>query len=209
MKINPEIVIPYIVLLIVPFLLMWCHNLLLSRIEPFNQQLVITGKINKRLVSLILFIATVGFILFFAPNSQQIFITGYGLFALSFALISSFLIVHYFQELLKDMRGNKQVFRFLKDKNLILFILFVVGTELVILYWLKEVDIYVQKPFWFFVMGYSVLIAIGNIFLGFSKKIVREQWRLSVVTIIDPIIVLCFSGLFLKMLLDVFDYFYS
>lgn len=212
MTINHNEIIQYTILLIVPFILMLCHNWLISGVKTYDQQLVaIREALIKIGVSLVLFIATVLLMLFLAPKLKFLF-TSYGLFAISFSLISSFLIILTFHTLLTEMRGSKRIFKFFTNNNLLLTILFIISTELVVLYWLKEIDIYVQAQFFIFVIGYAVLITMAGIFLGFPTQkgqILHDEWRLIIVAVIDPIIIVFIAYLLMKVILNIFYHFYS
>jgi hypothetical protein len=200
--------IQYAVFVIVSILLMWTHNWLLIPVKSFNQQLATARDAKEKIaVSLALFIGTVLLMLFLAPSLQSIF-NGYGALAIGFTLVSSFLIIRFFlSSLLKEMRYQRLFFRFFINPNFLLAIFFIIGTELLILYWLKEIDIDIQEKFLGLVIGYSILIIMSGIFLGFpkqSKAILREEWRLSVVAIIDPIIVVFWAVFLLEIVLGVF-----
>ena len=202
MKIDHTAIIQFSALLfIVPFLLMWCHNWLVSHIDQIDQHLA-PARSKKMAASLAVFIGTVLLMLFLAPF-QHIFFNGYGLFALVFSLATSFLIIRIFlSALLKEIKCQPLFLKWFISQNFWLSIFFMSATELLVLYWLKEINIYIQDQFIFFVIGYSVLISIGGIFLGRTNR--QMEWRLTVVTIIDPIIVVFFAGIFLQMILYMF-----
>lgn len=204
--------IQYAVFVFVSILLMWTHNWLLNPVKSFNQQLATARDAKEKIaVSLALFIGTVLLMLFLAPSLQSLF-NGYGALAIGFTLVSSFLIIRFFlSSLLKEMRYQRLFFRFFINPNFWLAIFFIIGTELLILYWLKEIDLDIQEKSLGLVIGYSILIILCGIFLGFlflkpSKQILREseKWRLSVVAIIDPIIVVFWAVFLLQIVLGVF-----
>jgi hypothetical protein len=201
MKIDHTAIIQFSTLFIVPFLLMWCHNWLVSHIDKIDQHLAPTRS-KKMAVSLAVFIGTVLLMLFLAPI-QHIFLNGYGLFVLAFSLATSFLIIRIFlSALLKEIKCQPLFFKLFINQNFWLGIFFMIATELLVLYWLKDISIYIQDQFIFFMIGYKVLISIGGIFLGRTNR--QMEWRLTVVTIIDPIIVVFFAGIFLQMTLYMF-----
>ncbi|OQY43722.1 MAG: hypothetical protein DRR08_21780 [Candidatus Parabeggiatoa sp. nov. 2] len=212
MNIDYNELIQYAVLFTIPFLLMWCHNWLISHAElKVDQQLTTERYIKEKIgVSLALFIGTVLLMLFLAPSLQDLF-NGYGLFAIGFALISSFLIVRFFMSaLLKQMRGRPIFFKFLINKNLLVAVFFIIATELLVLYWLKELNTYFRDQFVIFVIGYSVLITLGGIFLSLPKQkgqILHAEWRDNVVTIIDPLIVMFFATILVKIILTIILHF--
>ncbi len=200
-------IIQYLPLLITPFFLMWCHNWLISSVEQIDQQLATAreGK-EKVAVSLAVFIGILLLMLFITPSLQYIFFNGYGIFALGFSLASSFLIIRFFlSALLKEIKCQPLFFKLFINQNFWLSLFFIIATELLILYWLKEINIYVQEELTIFVIGYAALISISGIFLAIPKrKILRQEWRLILVAIIDPIIVVVFSIIFLQMVLYAF-----
>jgi hypothetical protein len=201
MKIDHTAIIQFSTLFIVPFLLMCCHNWLVSHIDKIDQHLA-PAHSKKMAVSLAVFIGTVLLMLFLAPF-QHIFFNGYGLFVLVFSLATSFLIIRIFlSALLKEIKCQSLFLKLFINQNFWLCIFFMIATELLVLYWLKDIDIYIQDQFIFFVIGYAVLISIGGIFLGRTNR--HKEWRLTVVTIIDPIIVVFFAGIFLQMILYMF-----
>jgi len=183
--------------LIVLILLIGFHNWLINSIEEIGQQL--TSHKSLIPVSLALFIGTVLLMLLLAASKL---LNGYGLLAIGFSLISSLLIIRFFlSSLLREMKYQILWFKFFLNPNLLLAILFIIATELLVLYWLKEVDIYIQERFLGFVSGYAMLIILSGIFLGFKK---REDWRLNTIVIINPIIVVFLAFLILQILLTVF-----
>ena len=183
--------------LIVLVLLIGSHNWLMSSIEKIEQQL--TSHKSLIPVSLVLFIGTVLLMLLLAVSKL---LNGYGLLAIGFSLVSSFLIIRFFlSSLLREMKYQILWFKFFINPNLLLAILFIIATELLVLYWLKEVDIYIQERFLSFVIGYAVLIILSGIFLSFQKG---DDWRLNIIVIINPIIVVSFAFFILQVLLDVF-----
>ncbi len=191
-----------------PILLMWCHNWLISHIEQVNQQLATARETKAQIaVSLGLFIGTVLLMLFLAPSLSHLW-RGYGLLAIGFTLISSFLIMRFFLiRLLKEMRCQRFFFKLFINQYFLLTLFFMIATELLVLYWLKEITIYVQEQFLNFVIGYTLLMITGSIFLNFPKQkgpFLKEQWHLTVITIIDPIIVISFSVILLSVLLNLF-----
>ncbi len=186
--------------LIVLVLLMGLHNWLISSIDEIDQQLTTAHK-SLMPVSFALFIGTVLLMLLLAPSLGVLF-NSYGLLAISFSLVSSFLIISFFlSSLLREIRYHTLWFKFFINPNLLLTIFFIIATELLVLYWLKEVDIYIQQTFLGFVSGYTVLIILSGIFLGFQK---RDDWRLNTIVIIDPIIVVFFAVFLLQIVLSVF-----
>ena len=183
--------------LIVLVLLIGFHNWLINSIEEIGQQL--TSHKSLIPVSLALFIGTVLLMLLLAASKL---LNGYGLLAIGFSLISSLLIIRFFlSSLLREMKYQILWFKFFLNPNLLLAILFIIATELLVLYWLKEVDIYIQQRFLGFVSGYAVLIILSGIFLGFQK---RDDWRLNTIVIVNPIIVVFFAFFILQILLTVF-----
>lgn len=213
MNIDSHKIVQYMVLFSVPFLLIWCHNWLHNHVKQEINQELETGHDEtkeKIAVSLALFIGTIVLMLFFAPSLPDIF-NGYGLFAIAFALISSFLMSRFFLSVqLKEMINQPILVKVLIYKNFLMTLLFMVATELLVLYWLKEVNIYAQEQFIAFVISYSVLITMGGIFLGFPKQkghLLHDEWHLTLITIIDPIIIVFFAGILVKIILDMILYF--
>jgi len=211
MNIDYHQIVQYMVLFSVPFLLIWCHNWLHNHVEQeINQELAGRKAKEQIAVSLALFIGTIVLMLFFAPSLPDIF-NKYGLFAIAFALISSFLTSRFFLPAqLKEMINQPIFFKVLIYKNFLMTVLLMVATELLVLYWLKEVNIYAQEQFVAFVIGYSVLITMSGIFLGFPKQkghILHDEWQLTLITIIDPIIIVFFAGILVKIFLDMILYF--
>ncbi len=178
------------------------HNWLIGSVDSFEQQLARETK-EKIAVSLALFVGTVLLMLFIAPT--QVF-NGYGLLAIGFSLVSSFLIIRFFQLLLlKEMRYQRLFLKFIIHPNFLLAVFFIIATDLLVLYWLKEIDIYFQDQFLFFEIGYAILIVIGGIFLG--RRVLGGKWRLSVVAIVDPMIVVFWAMFLLEIVLGVFSRF--
>ncbi|EDN65778.1 membrane protein [Beggiatoa sp. PS] len=99
MKIDYNQIIQYTVLFLIPFLLIVCHNWLISLIkQESDQQLVATHETKEKIIlSLALFIGTMLFMLYLAPSLTHLF-NGYGLFAIGFAFISSFMIILFFYQ---------------------------------------------------------------------------------------------------------------
>ena len=91
--------------------------------------------------------------------------------------------------------------------NFWLVVLSITAVELLVLYWLKEVHVYVQTQFVFFLVGYSILIVTTNILLSLpaSWQMLREEWRTYVAVVIDPIIIVWFALVLVKILLHVFS----
>ncbi len=196
-----EHIIQYLPLLLIPFFLMWCHNLLISSIEQIDQQLA-TARESKIAVSLIVFIGILLLMLFITPSLQDIFLNDYGLLAIGFSLFSSFLIIHFFITALKEIKCQPLFLKLFINQNFWVSLFFIIATELSILYWLKEINIYVQEQMTLFVIGYVILISISGIFLAIPKrKMLRQEWRLILIAIIDPIIIVVFSLIFLQMVL--------
>jgi hypothetical protein len=188
--------------LIILVLLIGIHNWLISSIEQINQQLITADK-SLMPISFALFLGTVLLMLLLAPSLGEFF-NGYGLLAISFSLVSSFLIIRFFfSSLLREIRYQTLWFKFFINPNLFLAIFFIIATELLVLYWLKEVDIYIQQTFLIFVSGYAMLIILSGFFLGFPKR-QFDDWRLSIIVIIDPIIVVFFAVFLLQIVLSVF-----
>jgi hypothetical protein len=206
--------IQYTILFMFPFLLMGIHNWLTSHFEPErDQQLIATHETEEQItISLTLFICTVFLMLYLAPSWLDIF-NRYGLFALGSAFAFSFLIVHFFfSTLLKEIKCQALFWPFFLKQNFWFTIFFIVATELLVVYWLKEIDIYVQEPFSIFTIGYSVLIWLAGIFLGITKhnwSKLRENGYYFATTIIDPLIVVLFAIFLLQILLNVFYNFLS
>lgn len=187
--------------LIVFVLLMGLHNWLISSIDQIDQQLTTAHK-SLMPISFALFIGTVLLMLLLAPSLGELF-NGYGLLAISFSFVSSFLIISFFlSSLLREIRYHTLWFKFFINPNLLLSIFFLIATELLVLYWLKEVDIYIQQTFLGFVSGYAVLIILSGFFLGFQKR--PDDWHLSIIVIIDPILVVFFAVFLLQIVLSVF-----
>ena len=183
--------------LIVLVLLIGFHNWLINSIEEIGQQL--TSHKSLIPVSLALFIGTVLLMLLLAASKL---LNGYGLLAIGFSLISSVLIIRFLlSSLLREMKYQILGIKFFINPKLLLAILFIIATELLVLYWLKEVDIYIQERFLGFVSSYAVLIILSGIFLGFQK---RDDWRLNTIVIVNPIIVVFFAFFILQILLTVF-----
>ncbi|MCK5523516.1 MAG: hypothetical protein KAI83_10325 [Thiomargarita sp.] len=196
-----EHIIQYLPLLLTPFFLMWCHNWLISSIEQIDQQLA-TAREGKVAISLTVFIGILLLMLFITPSLQDIFLNEYGLLAIGFSLSSSFLIIRFFLSTLKEIKCQPLFFKLFINQNFWLSLFFIIATELSILYWIKEINIYVQEQMIIFVIGYVILISISGIFLGIPKrKMLRQEWRLILITIIDPIIIVVFSLIFLQMVL--------
>ncbi len=183
--------------LVVLVLLIGFHNWLISFVEEIGQQL--TSQKSLIPVSLALFIGTV--LLMLSLAASKLF-NGYGLLAIGFSLVSSVLIISFFlSSLLREMKYQILWFKFFINPKLLLAILFIIATELLVLYWLKEVDIYIQQRFLGFVSGYAVLIILSGIFLAYQKG---DNWRLNLIVIINPIIVVFFAFFILQILLTVF-----
>ncbi|MDM8558097.1 hypothetical protein [Candidatus Parabeggiatoa sp. HSG14] len=207
MKIDFNGIIQYAVFFTIPFLLMGVHSWLIRWVEPCTQQLTLAREVKEKIgVSLALFTGTVLFMLSLASSLQLVFNT-YGLLAITFTLISSFFITSFFLSLLKEIRCQRIFLKFLINRKFLFTLFFILATELLMLYWLKEVNIYVREQFIFFVVGYSVLIVMGGIFLGFPKynwPIQRNDWYFAIIAVIDPIIVVFFAWILVKILLSVF-----
>jgi hypothetical protein len=210
MKIDYNQTIQYTILFLFPFLLILSHNWLISHIKLKNdQQLVATHEIKEKIIlSLVFFISTMLFMLYLAPSLSQLFLNGYGLFAIGFAFISSFLIILFFLSiLLKEIKCQLLFLNFFINRPLWLSLFFIVATELLVLYWLKEVDIYIQDQFLVFLVGYSVNIFGCGIFLGTAKhnwqKLRKNRYDFAV-AIIDPLIVVFFALCLIQILLKVF-----
>ncbi len=196
-----EHIIQYLPLLLTPFFLMWCHNWLISSIKQIDQQLA-TAREGKVAISLTVFIGILLLMLFITPSLQDIFLNEYGLLAIGFSLSSSFLIIRFFLSTLKEIKCQPLFFKLFINQNFWLSLFFIIATELSILYWIKEINIYVQEQMIIFVIGYVILISISGIFLAIPKrKILRQEWRLILIAIIDPIIIVVFSLIFLQMVL--------
>jgi len=207
-KIEHHEIMHYAIFFIVPVLLIWYHNWLISHIKQVNQQLATAHEAKAQIaVSLGLFICTVLLMLFLAPSLPHLW-SDYGLLAIGFTLISSLLIMRFFlSRLLKEMRCQRLFFKLFINQYFLLTLFFMIATELLVLYWLKESTIYVQDQFLQFVMGYALLMITGSIFLNVPKQkgpFLKQEWRLTVVAIIDPIIVISFSVILLYVLLNLF-----
>jgi hypothetical protein len=209
MKIDYNQTIQYTILFLFPFLLILYHNWLISHIKPKSeQQLVATHETKEKIIlSLALFIGTMLFMLYLAPFLSLMF-NGYGLFAIGFAFISSFLIILFFlSTLLKEIKCQLLFFNFFINRHFWLSLFFIVATELLVLYWLKEIDIYIQDKFLVFLVGYSLLIFGCGIFLGITKqnwtKLRKNGYGL-LVLIIDPLIVVFFAIFLVQILLNIF-----
>lgn len=194
-----------------PILLMWYHNWLISHIEQVNQQLATAREAKTQIkVSLALFIGTVLLMLFIAPSFSHLS-RGYGLLAIVFTLISSFLIIRFFlSKLLKEMRCQRLFFKLFINQYFLLTLFFMIATELLVLYWLKDITTYVQEQFLNFVIGYALLMITASLFLNFPKQkgpFLKPQWHLTMLTIIDPIIIISFSVILLQSLLYLFHQF--
>jgi hypothetical protein len=196
-----EHIIQYLPLLLIPFFLMWCHNWLISSIEQIEQQLA-SAREGKVAISLTVFIGILLLMLFITPSLQDIFLNEYGLLAIGFSLSSSFLIIRFFLSTLKEIKCQPLFFKLFINQNFWSSLFFIIATELSILYWIKEINIYVQEQMTLFVIGYVILISISGIFLAIPKrKMLRQEWRLILIAIIDPIIIVGFSLIFLQMVL--------
>ncbi|EDN65779.1 membrane protein [Beggiatoa sp. PS] len=98
-------------------------------------------------------------------------------------------------------------FNFFINQHFWLSLFFMVATELLVLYWLKEIDIYVQDQFLVFLVGYSLLIFGCGIFLGITKQNwakLHENGYSLLVAIIDPLIVVFFAIFLVQILLSIF-----
>jgi hypothetical protein len=210
MKIDYNQTIQYTILFLFPFLLILYHNWLISHIKPkSDQQLVVIHDTKEKIIlSLALFIGTMLFMLYLAPSLSHLFLNGYGLFAIAFAFLSSFLIILFFlSTLLKEIKCQSLFFNFFINRHFWLSLFFIVATELLVLYWLKEIDIYIQDQFLVFLVGYSLNIFGCGIFLGITK----QSWQTFhknrydfAVAIIDPLIVVFFALCLIQILLKVF-----
>ena len=178
-------------------LCVWTHNWLYGAIDSYEQELVQNKTREKITVSLGLFIGTLLIMLYVAPS--HIF-NGYGLLAIGFSLLSSFLIIRF---LLLLFLKEPIFLKFFINPNLLLAIFFIIATNLLVLYWLKEVELYFLDNFFVFETGYFVLIAISGIYLGHPKE--KKQWRLSLLAIVDPMIVVFLAVFLLHVILSVFN----
>jgi hypothetical protein len=190
---------------LMPFFLMLIHYFIKKPDKQFDELVVAAHGINPKIFASVgLFVATVLLMLFFAP--QQVVNNIYGWITVGSVLPLSFIIIYLLQPLLKSMKNTAYVFKFWVKGNFWLVVLSITAVELLVLYWLKEVHVYVQTQFVFFLVGYSILIVTTNILLSLpaSWQMLREEWRTYVVVAIDPIIIVWFALVLVKILLHVF-----
>ncbi|RKZ73992.1 MAG: hypothetical protein DRR19_30485 [Candidatus Parabeggiatoa sp. nov. 1] len=212
--INYNELIQYAALFIIPIFLMGAHNWLISHLQPkTDQKLVTTHRAAEKMgLSLALFIGTVLLMFFIAP-SAHLMLNVYSGLAIGFALISSFLIIPIFlSSLLKEISRQQLGLKFLYHQHLWLALFFIIATELLVLYWLKEVNNYAQQQFLVFMLGYSALIIMGGFRLAFPKPKRQTQpieWRLKIVALIDPIIIVCLAYILINILLKIYNYLYA
>jgi hypothetical protein len=192
---------------LMPFFLMLIHYFIKRQDKQFDELVLAAHGINnpKIFASVGLFVATVLLMLFFAP--QQVVNNIYGWITVGSVLPLSFIIIYLLQPLLKSMKNTAGVIKFLLKGNFWLVVLSIAAVELLVLYWLKEVHVYVQTQFVFFLVGYSILIVTTNILLSLpaSWQILQAEWRTYVVVVIDPIIIVWFALVLVKILLHVFS----
>jgi len=191
---------------LMPFVLMLIHYLIKQPDKQFDELVVATHGINPKIfISIGLFVTTVLLMLWFTP--EQVVGNIHGWLTIGSLLALSFFIVYLLQPLFKAMKNTANIFKFLLKGNFWLIVLSITAVALLVLYWLQEVNVYVQAQFIFFLLGYSTLIVITSVLLNLpvSWQIVREQWRSYTVVVIDPIIIMGFAWILIKILLYIFS----
>jgi hypothetical protein len=199
-------IIQYAILCLIVLFLIHFHNWILKRValNPFKRSTTDLSAQEQILIYLGLFFGTVLLMFWFAPSSPFILD---GLIAIGMTSISSLLIILMFKVLLSEMREDKLSYRFILNQNFLLTAYCILFTELSFLNWYKEITIYVQRPFFIFVVLYSGLLMIVGIYLGIpkndeAKKVLPTQWQWRLVIILNPMIVLLLTGILIKLLLS-------
>lgn len=186
-------------------LLVIIRNYLFKQIsEPYPQLLELTSK-KVALLSLLLMSGVVLWMLVLASFS---FTNSLIILALTVSLMLNFRLVHILHAVLSRMRKYKQLSIYiLLTFPIMVMIGFVVSVELSFLYWIKDVEIYFQTPFWQFVLGYSLFIGMIAHYLSLrnNDSLFQKNWRFIILASLDSIIIVLLTVIFLYIILIIIN----
>lgn len=173
--------------------------------EPYPQLLKLTSKKNALFSSLLM----VSVVLLMLGLASFSLVSPLIILALSISLMLNFGLVPILHAVLNRMRKYKKLSIFsLITLPVIVMIVFVVSVELSFLYWIKDVKIYFQTPFWQFVLGYSLIIGLIASYLSLTtdQASFQKNGFFIVLAVLDPIIMILLTILFLQIILTIIYY---
>ena len=222
----------YAILILIVLLLIEFHNVLIGKKQdnPFKRSDIELTLKEQLALYFSFFSSTLLLMLIATLLTLPFKLEGVldGLVAIGMISITSFFLIQTFNPLLGLMKEEKLSFKLLKNHNFLLTIYLIIVTELSFLNWLKEITTDPQ-PFLIFVTLYAILITVLGGFLGIPKQngdgkivpkllagflgIPKQQngdsridpklWPWRSLILIDPLIVVLFTSILVKLILDI------
>jgi len=182
------------------------RNYLFKQVTTVYPQLVELTNRNKALLYLLLISSVILLMLYLTHFSLT---NNFIVMAIGVAVVLNFWLILTLHSVLTMTRQYKQlVISLLFTLPVILTIGLVVGVELSFLYWIKDVEIYFQTPFWQFVLGYSLIIGLIASYLSLTtdQASFQKNGFFIVLAVLDPIIMILLTILFLQIILTTIYY---